>query len=111
MYIYSCPDGSGGTKSAPVKQRMLYSSSKANVSQIAAAADIVIAARVCEQLCFVVAFSLTPVCLQLEVNKGSEVTAQVLMDTLHPPKEEKTTGFARPARPGKGPARLVRDKK
>ena len=28
VYIYSCPDGSGKTKSAPVKMRMLYSSSK-----------------------------------------------------------------------------------
>jgi hypothetical protein len=34
VYIYSCPDGSNGKKSAPIRMRMLYSSSKANVASI-----------------------------------------------------------------------------
>lgn len=40
VYIYSCPDGSGGTKGAPVKMRMLYSSSKAAVAEILTQAGV-----------------------------------------------------------------------
>jgi len=89
VYLYSCPDGSNGSKSAPVRMRMLYSSSKANVAEIAKAAGGTIDAR-------------------LEVNTGEEINEEELLATLHPQKAEQAKNFARPSRPGKGGARLIR---
>jgi len=89
IYIYSCPDGSGSTKSAPVRLRMLYSSSKANIesilNQLGAKAD-----------------------LKLEVNQGSEVTEESILVQLHPPKEEEKKAFAKPKGPSKGGKRLIK---
>jgi len=89
IYIYSCPDGSGSTKSAPVRLRMLYSSSKANIesilNQLGAKAD-----------------------LKLEVNQGSEVTEDSIVLQLHPPKEEEKKAFAKPKGPSKGGKRLIK---
>ncbi len=70
VMIYSCPDGSGNTKSAPVRLRMLYSSSKANIENILTT----IGGRVDAKL---------------EVNQSSEVSPQAIHTQLHPPKEEK----------------------
>jgi len=89
VYVYSCPDGSNGSKSAPVRMRMLYSSSKANVAEIVKAAGGQIDAR-------------------LEVNTGSELNEEELLNTLHPQKVEQAKNFARPSRPGKGGARLIK---
>jgi hypothetical protein len=70
VMVYSCPDGSGNTKSAPVRQRMLYSSSKANIenvlTSIGGKADV-----------------------KIEVNQGDEVTQDNIDNQLHPPKEVK----------------------
>lgn len=91
IYIYSSPDGSEGTKSAPVKLRMLYSSSKLNVVSIANSVELTIATR-------------------LEVNKGSDVTEESLRTTLHPQEPEKKATFSRPKAAGRGPARLTKGK-
>jgi hypothetical protein len=91
VYIYSCPDGSGGTKGAPVKLRMLYSSSKAAVAEILSQAGASAEAR-------------------LEVSSPEDIDEEVIMNALHPPKEEKKVTFSRPMRPGKGGARLVRER-
>ena len=70
VMVYSCPDGSGNTKSAPVRQRMLYSSSKANIENILQ--------------------SIGGKCdIKVEVNQSSEVAPDAIHNQLHPPKEEK----------------------
>jgi len=89
VYVYSCPDGSKGTKSAPVRMRMLYSSSKANVGDILKAVGGNIDAK-------------------LEINTGDEINEEELLNTLHPQKAESAKNFSRPSRPGKGGARLIR---
>lgn len=91
IYIYSSPDGSEGTKSAPVKLRMLYSSSKANVVNIATSVEL-------------------PIATKLEVNKGSDITEESLLTTLHPQEPEKKQTFSRPKAAGRGPARLTKGK-
>jgi twinfilin-like protein len=90
VFIYSCPDGSGGTKPAPVRMRMLYSSSKANVGDILTNQGGQIHAR-------------------LEPSSPDEISEEELLESLHPKKEEKNKGFSKPSRPGKGGARLIRD--
>jgi len=89
VYLYSCPDGSNGSKSAPVKMRMLYSSSKANVGEIVKAAGGQIDAK-------------------LEINTGDEINEEELLNTLHPQKVEQSKNFSKPSRPGKGGARLIK---
>jgi twinfilin-like protein len=89
VYVYSCPDGSKGTKSAPVRMRMLYSSSKANVGDILKAVGGNIDAK-------------------LEINTGDEINEEELLNSLHPQKAEQAKNFSRPSRPGKGGARLIR---
>lgn len=91
LFIYSCPDGSGGTKSAPVKQRMLYSSSKSHISFIAQQAGV-------------------NDFVKIEVNKGEELSEQALNLLLHPPVAEEKTTFSKPTKPGRGPPRLNRKK-
>lgn len=44
---------------------------------------------------------------KIEVNDPTELTEEYLLDNLHPPVEVKK-GFARPMRPGKGGARLIK---
>eukprot|EP01099_Mayorella_cantabrigiensis_P002571 TRINITY_DN2122_c0_g1_i1.p1 TRINITY_DN2122_c0_g1~~TRINITY_DN2122_c0_g1_i1.p1 ORF type:complete len:368 (-),score=114.75 TRINITY_DN2122_c0_g1_i1:155-1201(-) len=90
VYVFSCPDGSNGTKSSPVKQRMLYSSSKANVADVLESKQITVAKK-------------------LEINSPSEISEEILFRELHPEEEVKKQAFARPSRPGKGARRLVRD--
>jgi len=90
--IYSCPDGSGNTKSAPVRLRMLYSSSKANIENILTSVG-----------------GKTDV--KMEVNQGSEVHPEAIVLLLHPPKEEKKEAFAKPKGPTRGGKRLIRDPK
>jgi len=90
LFIYSCPDGSQGTKPAPVRMRMLYSSSKANVAEIIASQGGKIDGR-------------------FEVNSPDDISEELVIEVLHPKKEEKNKGFSRPSRPGKGGARLIRE--
>jgi twinfilin-like protein len=70
IYIYSCPDGSGGTTSAPVKMRMLFSSSKQNVESLLTSRDVKVA-------------------LKMEVNNGEDVNEDEILKVLHPQKEVK----------------------
>ncbi|EGC40074.1 hypothetical protein DICPUDRAFT_44803 [Dictyostelium purpureum] len=81
IYVFSCPDGSNGTKSAPVRKRMLYSSSKANVEQLLTKQEVKID-------------------LKLEINSPSEISADSIINELHPPKVEEKKAFSKPARPG-----------
>lgn len=87
VFIYSCPDGSGGTKSAPVRQRTLYSSSKSNMINVATSAGVEVAGR-------------------FEINSGSEFSEDYLMGELHPKPVEVKKAFARPKAAGRGPPRL-----
>jgi len=70
IYIYSCPDGSGGTTSAPVKMRMLFSSSKQNVESLITSRSVTVS-------------------LKMEVNNGEDVTETEIIKLLHPQKEVK----------------------
>jgi twinfilin-like protein len=90
VMIFSCPDGSGNTKSAPVKLRMLYSSSKANIENILSNLG-----------------GKTEV--KMEVNNGSEVTKDSILAILHPQKEEEKKAFAKPKGPSKSGKRLIRN--
>jgi len=91
VYIYSSPDGSLGTKSAPVRMRMLYSSSKANVEEITKSVGGKIDAK-------------------LEINTKEDISEEILMSLIHPQKEEKKTAFSKPSRPGKGGRTLINRK-
>jgi len=92
VFVYSCPDGSHGSKSAPVRMRMLYSSSKANVGSILSSVGGTIDAR-------------------LEINTSNEIVEEELLLQLHPVKAEAKTNFSRPSRPGKGGARMIKSPK
>lgn len=93
VFIFSCPDGSRGTKSAPVRMRMLYSTSKANVTNILSTYNASVDAK-------------------FEINTAEDVTEEMVLETLHPKPVEAVKTFAKPSRPGKGGARLHgRDKK
>lgn len=89
ILVYSCPDGSGNTKSAPVRLRMLYSSSKANIENILTSLS-------------------GKTDLKLEINQGHEVTPDAIHNQLHPPKEDKKEAFAKPKGPTAGGKRLIR---
>lgn len=88
LFVYSCPDGSGGTKSAPVRQRMLYSSSKAHVLDIAAKAGLDVVGK-------------------FEVNNGGEFSESLVSNELHPKPVEEKKAFARPKAAGRGPRKLT----
>mmetsp|Transcript_18745 Transcript_18745/g.20850 ORF Transcript_18745/g.20850 Transcript_18745/m.20850 type:complete len:337 (+) Transcript_18745:26-1036(+) len=79
VFIYSCPDGSGGTKAAPVRLRMLYSSSKSNCEGIAKESGLVIAGK-------------------LEVNRADEVSEESINELIHPPLREKKEEFCQTKR-------------
>jgi len=89
VFIYSSPDGSNGTKSAPVKMRMLYSSSKANVGEIVKSVGGNVDGR-------------------LEINTADDISEDVIMNLIHPQKEEKKANFSKPSRPGKGGRTLTK---
>lgn len=77
VFIYSCPDGSGGTKSAPVKHRMLFSSSKANVASLAEKAGFSVQAK-------------------LEINSPSDFSEQEIVDLIYPPQAETQNRISKP---------------
>ena len=80
IYIFSCPDGSGNTKSAPVKQRMLYSSSKGAV-------EMVLQMNGGEDV---------KVDLKLEINNPNDINVKEIHDKIHPPPVEQKKMFAKP---------------
>jgi len=83
VFVYSC------TNNSPVKLKMLYSTVKA------------VANSTCENVGL-------KIDKRIEVSEGSEFTADLLVETLHPPMENKKQAFSKPSRPGKGNARLVK---
>ncbi|EGG19368.1 putative protein tyrosine kinase [Cavenderia fasciculata] len=89
IFIFACPDGSNGTTSAPVRQRMLYSSSKANVESLVTKNNI-------------------KVDLKLEINSPSELSQSSIDNEIHPPKVEEKKAFSRPTRPGAGSRKLIK---
>jgi len=62
IFIFSCPDGSAGTKSAPVRARMLYSSSKGRVESLIG----------------------IPVNLKLEINSAKDINIQEIHEKISP---------------------------
>jgi twinfilin-like protein len=70
IFLYLCPD------SAPVKERMIYSSNRSSVTQ---AADFKLDVRY----------------------EAEELDVADLKSRIHPPKQTCSSGFARPRRPGK----------
>lgn len=88
LFVYSCPDGSGGTKSAPVRQRMLYSASKAHVQDLGVKAGLELVGK-------------------FEINNGGEFTETMVSNELHPKPVEEKKAFARPKAAGRGPRKLT----
>jgi len=87
IFCYSCVlSGAKGTISAPVKHRMLYSSSKANVVGVAESRGLQIAAKI-------------------EVNTVDEFSAAEIQPIIHPAKAEAKKTFAK-AKP-KGQRKLI----
>jgi len=86
VFIYCCPEN------AHVKKKMLYSTVK---SVVAGAAED-----------FRIVLDKTG---KIEVDDPELLTVDYLNESLHPVKEVKK-GFARPLRPGKGGARLIKNK-
>jgi len=89
VFVFSCPDGSKGTKSAPIRMRMLYSSSKANVTNVLTQLGGKIDAK-------------------LEINAPEDLSEADLLAQLHPVTEKKENNFSKPSRPGKGTRKLIR---
>jgi len=89
VYVYSSPDGSKSSKPAPIRMRMLYSSSKANVGEIIKSVGGKIDGK-------------------MEINTSEDISEEVLVNLIHPQKEEKKSAFVKPTRPGKGGRQLIR---
>jgi len=90
IFIYSCPDGSGKTKSAPIKARMTYSSCKSAVEALVTGAGKTVDVR-------------------LEINDGEhDLDPQDIKNAVHPPPVVKKAAFAKPKPQGKGPRRLTK---
>lgn len=92
VFIFTCPDGSGSTTACPIKERMLYSSSKARVVQLLEAAG-------------------GKVEKAFEFNEPADVVPADIDDALHPPAAEAQEVYKKPARPGRGARSLIRTKK
>jgi len=89
IFVYSCPDGSGNTKSAPVKSRMIYSSSKSGIEAL-------------------IEETGHKADLKLEINDGEvDISEEVIVNKLHPPPVVKKAAFSKPKAGGRGPRRLV----
>ncbi|EGD81737.1 hypothetical protein PTSG_02449 [Salpingoeca rosetta] len=88
VFVYSCP----GYKCS-VKERMMYSTCKGPlIDTLEDEVGIQLAKK-------------------LEISEGSEFTQEWLYDTLHPKQVVFKQKFKKPARPGKGGRRLIRDRK
>jgi len=80
IFAFSCPDGSAGTKGAPVKQRMLYASSKSNASAIPGERGLELACK-------------------LDIASSQDFRVDEYSVIIHPPAEEEKKGFKKPAAP------------
>jgi len=79
IFAFSCPDGSGGTKSAPLRSRMLYATSKMNVAALAESKGFEIAHK-------------------MEIGSGLEFAENEFAPILHPVVVQETS-FKKPAAP------------
>ncbi|KAL5271042.1 hypothetical protein ACHWQZ_G001631 [Mnemiopsis leidyi] len=84
VFIYSCPG-----YSVPVKQRMMYSSTKACFLDSLAKMDIEIAAK-------------------QEISEGDEVKENDIYEMIHPQKHASRAHFVKPKAPSRGGRRLIR---
>jgi len=91
IFAFSCPDGSGGTKSAPVRSRMLYASSKQNVSNLGAQRGLECTHK-------------------MEISNGGDFAENEYASVIHPVAVAANTGFKKPVAPGRGARKLVTDK-
>ena len=92
VFVYCCPG-----YQCSVKERMMYASCKGKVLEFAEGELGLVPVRKLE-------FG------ELEGDGSSDINAQVLFGEVHPPLEEKQKTFSRPARPGRGGRRLVKNK-
>eukprot|EP01098_Paradermamoeba_levis_P004891 TRINITY_DN2085_c0_g1_i1.p1 TRINITY_DN2085_c0_g1~~TRINITY_DN2085_c0_g1_i1.p1 ORF type:complete len:205 (+),score=75.57 TRINITY_DN2085_c0_g1_i1:505-1119(+) len=83
LFIYSCPN------EAPVKMKMMYSTVKA------------VAVSCAEE----VGFKLDK---KMEITELSELSENYVNEEIHGRVVEEKKAFSKPAKPGKGPARLIR---
>jgi len=87
IFIYSMP-GYG----APIKERMMYSSSKNPLVDGVLVGQMGLA-----------------IAKRLEVDSGSEVTRDAIFDEIHPPEEKAKTKFNKPKPPGgRGARRIIK---
>jgi len=84
VFIYS------SAENAPIKLKMLYSTVKAVANESAEKVGLKIDKRI-------------------EISEPSELTEQLLLETLYPPVAVKTV-FSKPQAPGRGKARLTQNK-
>lgn len=84
VFIYSCPG-----YNTPVKQRMMYSSTKSNFLSSLEELGVVIAAKT-------------------EISGGEELTEAAVYDLIHPQKHASRAHFAKPKAPAKGGRRLIK---
>eukprot|EP01129_Flabellula_baltica_P016511 TRINITY_DN882_c0_g1_i1.p1 TRINITY_DN882_c0_g1~~TRINITY_DN882_c0_g1_i1.p1 ORF type:complete len:326 (+),score=89.91 TRINITY_DN882_c0_g1_i1:455-1432(+) len=90
IYCFSCPDGSEGTLAAPIKMRMLYASSKANVQSLLDERSLEVA-------------------IKLEISQPNEFSEEEFIRILHPAPVE-VAKVKKPSRGGRGGRRLIRNK-
>lgn len=86
VFVYSCPG-----YNVPVKQRMMYSSTKACFLDSLAKMDIEIAAK-------------------QEISEGDEVKEVDIFEMIHPQQHASRTHFIKPKAPSRGGRRLIRNK-
>lgn len=87
IFVYSMP-GYG----APIKERMMYSSSKNPFLEGVLIGQVGLA-----------------IAKKLEVDSGSEVAQEVIFNELHPPEETVKKTFSKPKGPGgRGPRRMIK---
>jgi len=91
IFLYSCPDGTSGSQSAPIKMKMLYSSSKASVEGILTNHGKEYAAK-------------------FELSGPDDFDTDNIKNTIHPPPRSLTSQFAKPQKPGKGARSLHTNK-
>jgi len=77
IFVFSTPDGSNGTKPAPVRSRMLYASSRQHVLTMS---------------------GLTIDC-KLEIGNGIELSENEFRSTIHPVVAEEKVAFKKPTGP------------
>jgi len=87
IFAFSCPDGSGGSKSAPVRSRTLYASSKNNVATIPTQRGLEVSHR-------------------MDIANAADFAQNEYANEIHPPPVVAQTGFKKPAAPGRGAKRL-----